>query len=71
MTKNQVRRLYGEPATTQGRCWKYSVPVNKYLASQHVVKEVLSVCFYAGRFTDKSEQDYVRSHGKLVPYRPG
>lgn len=66
MTPQQVQSALGEPATKHGRCWQYPQPVARDLAVLGVVKSVQDVCFFAGRFSDRSQRDYVRRHGKLV-----
>jgi hypothetical protein len=70
MTENQVRRVLGKPEARRGRCWLYSQPVSKYEAARGVVKSDVAVCFFGGRYSDESEENYVRRHGKLVPYHP-
>jgi len=66
MTKSQVERRLGKPESIQGRCWMYPDDVGKYLAAQGVVKSVVGVCFFAGRYSDRSGAAYIRRHGKLV-----
>ena len=69
MTKEQVLRAVGKPATRQGRCWQYPVAPGPG-AAREVVKTVVGVCFFAGRVSDTTFTDYVRRNGKLVPLPP-
>ena len=71
MTKSRMLHLFGKPVAKRGNCWQYLLALSKYQASQHVVKDVLTFCFYEGRLANRSEQDFVRRHGKLVLWRPG
>jgi hypothetical protein len=70
MTPQQVQSRIGKPVATQGRCWLYPQPVDKYLAAYGVVKSVLDVCFLGGRLSDTEGQSYIRRNGKLVIFKP-
>jgi hypothetical protein len=69
MTKAQVQRVVGKPATKRGRCWRYPQQPNQARVHNGIVKSVLDVCFFGGRVSDRSTQGYVRRHGKVVPLR--
>jgi hypothetical protein len=70
MSPQQVEHRLGKPTTKQGDCWVYSQLVAGDLAAQGVVKSTVSECFFGGRLSVTSQQDYVRRNGKLVLWRP-
>jgi hypothetical protein len=70
MSLQQMEHLLGKPIDRRGNCWLYPEQVGRYLAAKGVVKSEISECFFGGRLSSTSERDYVRSHGKLVLWRP-
>ena len=66
MSPNQVLHLVGEPTAKEGRCWKYALKVDAFLASQGVVESDEAVCFFAGQISDMTNENYIRKNGKLV-----
>jgi hypothetical protein len=70
MSAQQVLRLVGKPMTKRGRCWEYLEKLDPRLAAKGVVRSDTGVCFFDGRVTDFTFQDYARRHGKLVPLPP-
>ena len=75
-TKQQVLRLVGKPAATQGRCWQYAVKAGKigslalppHYLRFYVGVDTVRVCFFGAGVSDMHEHMFFpRRHGKPIP----